>query len=313
MKNFRFLPALLFTLFFCFPKDLSAQHDLVQNDSFFTVHMKEYQAWLDSNGLGIFFRTERLSVAPDKLMLYLTAAPQVASCDSLQATWEEIGKAFDKAHFHKQLFHEKLLETWSVMTELPTDSMEIIIRCDDPSYFNVRIYGEPGGRILADEQNMKALGGGIVKVPFNQLNTIHTGGRLDSLGRLRTVRKVRLAIGDYLLNHHYKDKGTPILYNVRIDTSASYYNEFTWEFTHLSNEVLKDEGYYEYHRIKIEVQDRNNNLEVTWQFTGKFGSGILFPPRRNDYKLMETYYREDEKEYEADLFKKITEYLQKKP
>ncbi|TAK44431.1 MAG: hypothetical protein EPO28_04890 [Saprospiraceae bacterium] len=289
-----------------------AQHDLRENQAFFNSQMKEYQTWLDSNDLGNFFKTERLLVAPDKLTLYLFSASAKPSCDSLQAVWEQIGKAFDKEHHRKQLFHEKLLETWSVLTELPTDSMEILLRCDDPAKFSVRIYGEADGRILADEQNMKSLGSGTIEIPFNQLREIHTGGRLDSLGKKKTVGQVRLAIGDYL-RKFYKGKGTPVLYNVRIDTSMSYYQEFTWEFTHLSNAVLKDEGFYEYHRIKIEVQDRNDKLEVSWQFTGKFGSGILFPPRRNDYKLVETYYPGAEKQYEYDLFKKITEYLQKQP
>ena len=310
-KNY--LPAQLLTILLFIAGTLSAQHSLVDDKDFFASRMLEYQVWLDSNGLGTFLKTNQVLVTPEKLTLYLAPAHADLTCDMLQATWEEIGKTFDKTHRHKQLFHEKLLETWSVLTELPTDSMEIILRCNDPDKFNVRIYGETDGRILADEQNMKALGSGTLSIPFDQLRDIHTGGRLDSLGKKRTVRQVRLAVADYLLNVHYKGKGTPILYNVRIDTTLSFFNEFTWEYTHLSDEVIKDEGFYEYHRIKVQVQDRNEQIEITWQFTAKFGSGILFPPRRNDYKLVETYYPGKEKDYEEGLFKKIIESLQKQP
>ena len=197
-----------------------------------------------------------------------------------------------------------------MLTELPTDSMEIVLHCQDPAHFKVRIYGDPDGRILTEEQNLKSLGSDIIKIPYNQLKSIHTGGRLDSLGKHETVGKVRQSIGDFLLNRWYKGKGTPILYNVRIDTSRSYYHEFTWEFSRLSHEVL-EEGFYEYHRIKIEVQNRNNNIEISWQFTGKYGAGVLFPPRKNDYKLMEINYKREEEDYETKLFKKITEHLQK--
>ena len=312
MLNKKYLPTLISLVFFSF-NGLFAQHDLRQDEAFFASQMQEYQTWLDSTGLDNFFKTERISVTPERLTLHLGSAAVPPSCDSLEAVWEQIGSAFDKEHQHKQLFHEKLLETWSVMTELPTDSMEIQLDCGDPAKFNVRIHGEADGRILFDEQNQQSLGSGTITIPFNQLRDIHTGGRLDSLGKKRTVRQVRIFIADYLRKVHYNGKGTPVLYNVRIDTSMSYYNEFTWEFTHLSHEVLEDEGFYEYHRIKIEVQDRNNQLEIGWQFTGKFGSGILFPPRRNDYKLMATYYPDKEKEYEDDLFKKIIEHLKKQP
>lgn len=289
---------------------LSGQSDLRQDSAFFVKQEQEYQRWLEANELDRTLRTDGVDVQSDRVLLFLTFSGNSSRCDSLQAAWDSWESQFNKTHRWRQLFHQKLLETWSVLSELSVDSTEIVVRCDGHGLFNIRIFGQADGRILAQGNQLRAMGGGVIPIPFENLKDIYTGGRIDSLSNKLTVRKVRLAVGDYLLNHWYKGKGTPILYNVRIDTTASYYNEFTWEFTHLSHEVL-EEGYYEYHRIKIEVQERNGQLELTWQFTGKFGSGILFPPRRNDYKLMETYYKEDMEAYEEKLFKKITEYLQK--
>lgn len=303
--------AIAFLSFFL-PVFSFSQPGLQQDAAFFQAQAQEFQSWLEANQMHLAFRTDGLDVRPDKVVLYITSAGEDPKCDYLQAAWESWQKQFNKEHRFRQLFHEKLLETWSVLAELSVDSTEILIRCLGQGSFTVRIFGETDGRILAEENDLKAMGADVIPIPFEDLKEVYTGGRLDSLGRKLTVRKVRLAVGDYLLNHWYKGKGTPILYNVRIDTSASYYNEFTWEFSHLNNEVLED-GYFEYHRIKIEIQERNNKLELGWQFTGKFGSGILFPPRRNDYKLMETYYKEDLEAYEEKLFRKITEYLQKEP
>jgi len=294
------------------PAFLAAQPGLLQDAAFFEAQAQEFQRWLEANQMHLAFRTDGLDVKPGKVTLYLTSAGEDSRCEFLQGAWQSWEKQFNKEHRFRQLFHEKLLETWSVLAELPADSTEVFIRCPEQGLFTIRIFSETDGRILAEENNLKAMGGGVVPIPFEELKEVYTGGRLDSLSRKLSVRKVRLAVGDYLLNHWYKGKGTPILYNVRIDTSYSHYNEFTWEFSHLSSEVL-DEGYYEYHRIKIEVQERNNRLEFSWQFTGKFGSGILFPPRRNDYKLMETYYKSDVEEYERELFKKIEEYLKRQP
>lgn len=306
----RLKPISFFLFVFFLPGLLLSQVDFRKDAGFFRNQEQEFQHWLEANELHLVFRTNGLDIQSDKVTVFLTYAGEAPRCDFLQNAWESAEKVFNKEHHFEQLFHEKLLDTWSVLTELSPKKVEIIVRCADDGLFNVRIFGESDGRILAEENDRKAMGNGTIPIPFEGLKEVYTGGHLDSLARKLTVRKVRLAVADYLLNQWYKGKGTSILYNVRIDTLNSYFTEFTWEFSRLSNEVLED-GYFEYHRIHIQVQERNDKLELSWQFTGKYGSGILFPPRKNDYKLMETYYKEELENYEKTLFKKITEFLQK--
>lgn len=308
----RFLPSRtwVFLLAFCCPALAFSQFDLQRDSAFFAAQESEFQSWLKANDMDLTFRTDGVSIDSDRVYLFLTFAGEDPACESLQTIWDSWERQFNMAHGFRKLFHEKLLETWSVLSELSVDSTEIVVRCKGQALFNIRIYGRADGRILTQGNEMKIMGGGVIPIPFETLKEVYTGGRNSNIDHKLSVRKVRLAVGDYLLNHWYEGKGTPILYNVRVDTSASYYNEFTWEFSHLSHEVL-DEGFYEYHRIRIEVRERNDQIELTWDFTGKFGSGILFPPRRNDYKLMETYYKDDLEAYEKKLFRKITEYLQK--
>jgi len=294
----------------CWPALAFSQYDLRQDSAFFKAQEREFQNWLAANEMDQTFRTDGVNIDSDRVYLFLTLAELEPKCETLQTVWDSWERQFNMAHGFQTLFHEKLLQTWSVLAELSVDSIEIVVRCKGQGLFNMRIFGGADGRILSQGSELKIMGGGVIPIPFENLKDIYTGGRIKNLDRKLTVRKVRLAVGDFLLGNWYKGKGTPILYNVRVDTTASFYNEFTWEFTHLSHEVL-EEGYYEYHRIRIEVQERNDQLELTWDFTGKFGSGILFPPRRNDYKLMETYYKEDLEAYERKLFRKITEYLQK--
>lgn len=290
----------------------TAQENFKKDSTFFKSQKQAYQHWLESTQLHLAFQTTTLEIQPALVRLNLKGTATTSSCEDLQKVWIFYKKKFDKKHGRYQLFHEKLLETWSVLTEIPTDSLEIFIHCNDPTQFSIRIFGEPNGAIRFQEENQTAMGNGLVKIPFEHLDTIYTGQKLDSIGRLKTVRRVRLAITDFLLNDWYKGKGTPILHNVRIDTTESYYNEFTFEFSRISHEIL-EEGYFEYHRIKVEVQEKNEQIEFSWTFTGKFGSGILFPPRRNDYKLMETYYQEDLERYETKLFKLISERLKQEP
>ncbi len=287
---------------------LGAQSSLIDKKAFFKFQQSEFQQWLSATQLDQAFKTDRIEIRPEKVRLFLTAVAADDPCIFLQNSWEVWKDEFNQAHHGSLLFHEKLLKTWSTLTELPTDSVQIILHCNDPNLLRINIYGDSSGRILLEEENQQVMGSGTIPIPYHHLKSMYTASSLDSINAKLTVRKVRLAVSDYILNKWYKGKGTPILYNVRIDTTESYYNDFSFEFSHLSNEVL-EEGYFEYHRIEVEVQERNERIEIDWEFTGKFGSGILFPPRRNDYKLMETYYKKDLERYEERLFKKISEFL----
>jgi len=112
------------------------------------------------------------------------------------------------------------------------------------------------------------------------------------------------------LTQYYKGKGTPILWRAKIDTSFALYDEFVMEVTHLSEEVCPD-GYFEYHRIYVKGLQKGDDVELSWEFQAKYGSGIAFPPRKNDYKDMEPKYKEELEEYQNRLFKKLLEYLRR--
>ncbi len=113
----------------------------------------------------------------------------------------------------------------------------------------------------------------------------------------------------YLINY-YKPKGTPILWKARVDSSFSTFEEFVLEVTHLSNEICPD-NYFEYHRIYIKGVQKGADVELSWEFQGKYGSGIIFPPRKNDYKDMDLRYKNNLEDYQSRLFKKLLDYLRR--
>ncbi len=296
--------------FVCLPVFSSSQHSLQVDSVFINAQVPEYQKWLNTFNFNKVFSVSSKTIHSENLTLVISSE-KTFTCKEAQKTWQAWYAEFNRAHQGKELLHEKLLETLAVLTEIALDSLEIKITCGHDEDFNVLIYGDSSGRIRLKEHITETQGEGVFSVPMIDVFKVNTGARLDSLNRNLTVRRVRLAISDFLYNLWYKGKGTPILYNVRIDTSSSHFTEFSWEFSHLSNEVLKDEGYYEYHLIAVEIQDVNGFILVNWAFTGKYGSGILFPPRKHDYKLMEIEYADEVKAYEERLFKTINEYIKK--
>jgi hypothetical protein len=289
------------------------QSGIVSDSNFLSQQVKEYEAWLKSVELTDLLQISTYIIKPNKFTLVLTSANLFKDCDSFQSSWDKYFEDFNEYHIFKKTFPEKLLETLSVLTELHLDSLELIVRCISSESSEIVITGDKLGRVkVKDNRTEKQGNGNISVIPLNYRN-INTGERIDSLARRTTCANVRNIVGDYLINHWYKGKGTKILYNFRCDTThSSFYTEFTWEFTHLNNEVLKDQGFFEYHIIKIEVNDRNTKIDINWDFTSKFGSGILFPPKENDYKLTETYYKDKEDDYETKLFKNVEYYLNNK-
>ena len=93
-----------------------------------------------------------------------------------------------------------------------------------------------------------------------------------------------------------------------MDSSYTTFDEFVLEITHLNNEICPD-GYFEYHRLYVKGLQKGDDVELSWEFQGKYGSGIVFPPRKNDYKDMEIRYKTNLEEYQKYLFKKLLDYL----
>jgi hypothetical protein len=82
------------------------------------------------------------------------------------------------------------------------------------------------------------------------------------------------------------------------------------EVSHLSDEICPD-GFFEYHRLYLKGVQKGDDVELSWEFQGKYGSGIVFPPRKNDYKDMDPKYKDNLEEYQSHLYKKLLEYLRR--
>ncbi|MCY7328696.1 MAG: hypothetical protein LH618_09125, partial [Saprospiraceae bacterium] len=161
------------------------------------------------------------------------------------------------------------------------------------------------GHMPVEGRNIRS--GEIVQVNLPpSLNGINTG---DKTGNFygKNVGPSCAKARRYLVNL-YKEKGTPVLWKARVDTSYTTFDEFVLEITHLNNEICPD-GYFEYHRIYVKGLQKGEDVELSWEFQGKYGSGIVFPPRKNDYKDLETRYKTNLEEYQKYLFKKLLDYL----
>lgn len=279
--------------------------DLRKDAPFFRAKVPEFQAWLRQNQLDGVLVADSVAVSPKKVTLFLRSAFKGARvCDSLQCAWDRLEKT--NFRVHGQFFRERLLHKWAFLAEVHEDNAEVIVRCHEPAHFMARINSNKG-RIPLDGRSVRS--GAVVNVQLPQsLQGINVGENTVLLPG-RKVEAVCTNARRYLISY-YKPKGTPILWKAKVDSSYSAVDEFVLEVSHLSYEICPD-GYFEYHRIYVKGVQKGEDVELSWEFQGKYGSGILFPPRKNNYKDLSLRYKDNLTEYQRRLFKKLLEYLRR--
>lgn len=277
--------------------------DLRQDKVFFKKKQAEFGQWLRQNQLNNIFRADSVAVSAKKVTLFLRPAysgKQV--CDSIQCAWTKLEQANRKVN--GQFFHERLLHKWAFLAEVHPDQAEVVVRCHEPAHFLAKIYSREG-KIPVEQRSIRS--GAVVDVRTpNSLQDANIGDNKLTLPG-KKVKTVCTTARRYLTDF-YKPKGTPILWKAKVDSSYTTYDEFVLEVTHLNYEICPD-GYFEYHRIYVKGLQKGEDVELSWEFQGKYGSGIIFPPRKNDYKDMDLRYKSNLEEYQKRLFKKLTDYL----
>ena len=288
------------------PFQLSAQPvDLRQDKAFFQKKRPEFQSWLRQNQLGDVFYADSVAVSAKKVTLFLRAAYQGARvCDSLQCAWDRLEK--NNRKFNGQPFHERLLHKWAFLAEVHVEQAEVVVRCHEPAHFLAKISSR-NGRIPVEGRNIRSAAIPDVRLPAS-LDGMNVGDN-SAIVPGKNVRAVCTQARRYLTNF-YKPKGTPILWKARIDTTYALIDEFVLEVTHLNFEICPD-GFFEYHRIYVKGTQKGDDVELSWEFQGKYGSGIVFPPRKNDYKDMDLRYKTNLENYQRQLFKKLLDYLRR--
>ena len=277
--------------------------DLRQDRVFFQNKRVEFDQWLRQNNLDHILLADSVAVANQKVTLFLRSAYTGEHvCDSLQCAWQQLEKA--NRRVNGQYFHERLLHKWAFLAEVRQEQAEVVVRCHDPAHFMAKVTSK-NGQMPVEGFTTRSAEVTRVNLPPS-LSGINNGDNKATMVGKKvgpTCAKARV----YLVNL-YKNKGTPILWKARVDTSYTTYDEFVLEITHLNNEICPD-GFFEYHRIYVKGLQKGDDVELSWEFQGKYGSGIIFPPRKNDYKDLETRYKTNLEDYQKYLFKKLLDYL----
>ena len=207
------------------PKALPAQTlDLRQDLAFFQAKLPEFQSWLQQNQLDIVLYADSVSAAPRKVTLYLKASYRGARvCDSLQCAWDRLER--NNYQVNGQFFHKRLLHKWAFLAEVHEEQAEVVVRCHDPAHFIRRINSQRGSNPI-DGRNIRSGAVVDVRLPAS-MQGVNVGDNMAILTG-KKVKPVCTSARRYLANY-YKTKGTPILWQARVDSSYTTVDEFVLE------------------------------------------------------------------------------------
>lgn len=269
----------------------SHAQNLCKHKAFFKKQKKEYVEWLNSTHISDIAYSKKIKVDKDKVTLYLNSS--YATDDSLKVAWNSLEQKYVEQH-NMRVGH-KMFSTFIFLFDLEPEQAEIIISGNQFSNSKIRIYqGKEDIKVDNDFPNIMT--GGNFDIPLQNLTFIKTNNECD-LENDKSIAEVRKRIGSFLQEYYAdKDKET-YFYQVRIDTTRSYLNKLVYHITCVKGEIL-DEGFFEYIKIEVKIFAPKDELNVSYDITGKYASGILCPGRgKKYYKSVETYYSNELEEY----------------
>ncbi|MFK7798483.1 MAG: hypothetical protein AB8E82_13610 [Aureispira sp.] len=271
-----------------------------RDQPFFDRQKKEYNQWLEAKGFSQAFLASAVKVNQENVVLVLQSQyPE----DTLQKIWLHFKRAYSTNY--QTRIAEALFDEYVFMFDLPDQTAAISIT-DHLGVEKIRISYD--GSVNNHEQFTHTLAGGNVKLSVQQLAKPISKQMKRPLSENEKLHFIRKQLSSFIINY-YKDKGTPLWYTARIDTTKAYYNQFTYIITCLNHEII-DDGYFEYIQFKVQLALREDYVDVRYDIKGKYASGWFCPEKRQRlYKSMETHHEEALNNYSEDFEKKIEAFL----
>ncbi len=275
-----------------------------------TTQIKDLNHWLEQVGLDKYFYNISI-IGFDSTNVYLSMDCSNPSILYSQRIWDKLNEVYQIER--KKSFNQKFFSVLSTTLDYHFENIILGVYTSFGEKSMEIQYIDKQFDITKLEDNGLSFGESSITISPKNIAKIYdtTPEKLIFYSPSQLMHTIRT----YLYNY-YKDKGTPLLYNAQIDTSNIFQNECIIEITHLSNEIL-DKGYFEYIKFGVEIEkekerlDKEDILIIHFDIQGKFGSGVFFAPRKNDYKNIEIHYPLELIEYEQLMRKKIKDYINK--
>jgi hypothetical protein len=271
-----------------------------ESAAFFKSQSTEFGNWLEKNLPKAQYQITSVTTEPRRVAFTLMPK-QGASCSDARAAWETVNK-------QQPDFSGDILRRLAAVSGIEAHEAHLEVQCCTKGHFyRTFAFSEK----LPDSQVARSVAPVPLVTPLamafdeplspkstdeTELSTVIPNARATEVSRkvrafceqkYRTLPKAR-----YIWDAELK-------YTEISDT------EFNLEVTYITNVAISD-GYFEYHKIYVQTQQSGNNAILQVRFIAKYGSGIIFAPKRSDYKeLQSSSYKSELEEYRTVFFKQI--------
>lgn len=259
--------------------------DLTLHTNFLETRVDTINLWLSNNNIPTNLLTAKsVSVKKNKVTLLMKVKDK--------HHWNRLN--IENKSSYRKSFHRILFEKFAFQSDLQRSQLEIEIEGIDAIIF---LYFEHT-EIL--EEIMEKMGevADNHEIPLKDISYLM---RSDSIttNRVKDIKTtITTALDEYF--RPYTTEFNP--YNFNIISSLG--NELIIDIRNVKNVIL-DAGYFEYIRISMEFREKPNNIELKYRIWGKYGSGILWAPKRSDYIDMEPAYTAELNEFSLIFKNKI--------
>ena len=275
---------------------ITSHAQYTQADSiFFTAATENFQNWLYDASVQQL-HTNGFTNQDGTIILKLTT-------DS-RFDWISLRSSYYK--FTNRHIGEQFLHQMHFLFELPLDSIAIqITSLNEFETDATFIFYEDGVFKDSDMLPLDVVIKGNGDHPIVEMAAFSSA---PIIAKNKSKKDIKI-LKQQIINHfvgHYKSKeqwfGRDAVINV-----LEMNNEFSIEVTNISKEVLNDFtiGYFELIIIDVFIQERNQHIEIVYNFRAKYGSGIFIAPRRSAYIDMYGDYPEYINRYDKKVRKMI--------
>jgi hypothetical protein len=277
---------------------------LLKYDSFFQQQRPALEQWVDVHlpkaGLkGISVKTDSSSA---KVLLDYTCA-NAQACANARKAWQATEAA-------QPSIAQQILKHWAFLAEAQPHEVSLEVRCCTKEHF-LKQYALPPAAL---PEGFTFKSGSVVPtvtalpfdqptIPNNQNNS--ESPELSALIKYMKAPEVCKAVRKHCQTKYASLPKARYVWDAELKFIDLNANEFILEVSYITNVVAQDR-YFEYHRIHVSANPVGLDTQLKVDFRAKYGSGILFAPRRNDYKDMEnTLYKTDLMQYRQVFFAQV--------
>ncbi len=266
----------------------------VLDSIFFEEAALEYQNWLEKSDASEAIVVNGFQLDSNQITLTLQA--------NTKTEWLTIRNNYFDVKKHR--FGERLLKEMAFYFEVPLDSAAILIECKNDTY-DINIYKENNEIIIDEFFDLDFRLKSVVPIAFKEVGVSSVGPIIIKNKSLADAEVLKQSItGRFQTHYEAKEQ----FWNRKAKFEVlELDNEFSIEITNISKEVLDDFsiGYFEFIIVDVFIEPKGSDIEIIYNFRGKYGSGIFIAPRRSGYKDMNGKYEEYVKRYDKKIRKML--------